>query len=99
VAAVRTSEAKYAVYSNWKDETIDVEPGDQDRELYDHRTPGGRLELENIAGRKTTLEDTMAALLEAEVMPEVRAPLPRRLEGAHEEGMADFFARTNDKTP
>jgi arylsulfatase A-like enzyme len=99
VAAVRTTAAKYAVYSSWKDGTIDVGPGDQDRELYDYSTPGGRLELENIAGRKTTLEDTMAGLLEAEVLPEVRASLPRRLEAAREEGMADFFARTSDQTP
>jgi hypothetical protein len=96
---VRTTGAKYALYSSWKDGTIDVDPGDQDRELYDYSTPGGRLELENIAGRKTTLEDTMAGLLAAEVLPEVRASLPRRLEAAREEGMADFFARTSDQTP
>jgi hypothetical protein len=96
---VRTPAAKYAVYSRWKDGTIDVDPRDQDRELYDYRTAGGRLELENIAGGRTQLEDAMSQLLEKEVIPEVRAPLPRRLDAAREEGMADFFARSNEPIP
>jgi arylsulfatase A-like enzyme len=99
VAAVRTRAAMYGVYSRWKAGTIEVDPGDQDRELYDYGTPGGRLELDNIAGRRTALEDAMAQLLERTVIPEVRAPLPRRLEAAREEGMADYFARTNETVP
>ena len=100
VAAVRTRAAKYAVYSRWKDGTLDVDPGDQDRELYDYGTAGGRRELENIAGRKTALEGTMSRLLENRVLPnEVRKPLPRRLGAAQEEGLGDFFARTSDTTP
>jgi arylsulfatase A-like enzyme len=99
VAAVRTPAAKYAVYSRWKDGTIEVDPGDQDRELYDYGTSGGRLEVENIAGRKAPLEAAMSQLLESEVLPEVRAPLPRRLAAAREEGMADFFARSNEPVP
>jgi hypothetical protein len=41
----------------------------------------------------------MSNLLEAKVIPEVRAPLPRRLHAAREEGMADFFARTSETVP
>jgi arylsulfatase A-like enzyme len=100
VAAVRTRDAKYAVYSKWKDGTLDVDPVDQDRELYDYRTRGGRRELENIAGGKTKLEGDMSRLLERKVIPdEVRRPLPARLRVAQEEGLADFFARTSDATP
>jgi arylsulfatase A-like enzyme len=99
VAAVRTPAAKYALYSSWKSGTIDVDPRDQDRELYDYRTPGGRLEVENIAGSKTQLEDAMSQLLAKEVIPEVRAPLPSRLAAARDEGMADFFARSNEPVP
>jgi arylsulfatase A-like enzyme len=100
VAAVRTSGAKYATYSRWKDGTIDIDPGGQDRELYDYRTRGGRRELVNIAGKNTELERKMSRLLEQKVLPaEVRKPLPRGLEAAQEEGMADFFARTSDTTP
>jgi arylsulfatase A-like enzyme len=100
VAAVRTRGAKYAVYSSWKDGTLDVDPGDQDRELYDYRTTGGRRELDNIAGGKTKLEQTMSRLLEQKVIPaEVRKPLPSRLRAAQEEGLADYFARTSDATP
>jgi arylsulfatase A-like enzyme len=100
VAAVRAAKAKYAVYSSWKDGTLEVVPGDQDRELYDYRTPGGRSELENIAGRGSKLEASMSRLLASKVIPgEVRKPLPRRLKAAQEEGLADFFARTSDATP
>jgi hypothetical protein len=60
---------------------------------------GRRLELENIAGGKTALEDAMSQLLEKEVIPEVRAPLPHRLQAARDEGMADFFARSNEPIP
>jgi arylsulfatase A-like enzyme len=100
VAAVRTASAKYAVYSRWKDGSLEVDPGDEDRELYDYRTQGGRRELENVAGRGTKLERTMAQLLDAKVIPgEVRKPLPHRLKAAQDEGLADFFARTSDATP
>jgi arylsulfatase A-like enzyme len=100
VAAVRTQRAKYATYSSWRDGTIDVDPADQDRELYDYSTRGGRLEVENVAGRDTRLEQTLSRLLDQKVMPaEVRRPLPRRLRAAQEEGMADFIARTSDATP
>jgi arylsulfatase A-like enzyme len=100
VAAVRTRAAKYATYSTWKEGTIDVDPVDQDRELYDYGTPGGRREVENIAGRNTRLEQAMSRLLERKVIPaEVRKPLPRRLKAAQDEGMADFFARTSEATP
>jgi arylsulfatase A-like enzyme len=95
VAAVRTPSAKYAVYSPWKDGTIKVDTSDQDRELYDYRTHGGQLELDNLAGHGTSLEASMSQLLEKTVIPqELRAPLPRRLRAAQAEGLADFYART-----
>jgi arylsulfatase A-like enzyme len=100
VAAVRTPKAKYAKYSYWTPGTIDVEPGDQDFELYDYRTTGGRLELENVASENSQLRGTLSQLLESRVIPhELRQPLPSRLRAAQEEGLADFYARTNDPSP
>jgi arylsulfatase A-like enzyme len=100
VAAVRTPGAKYAVYSAWKDGTIEVDPLDQDFELYDYSTAGGQSELANVAGPASSLKAQMSHLLESEVIPnEVRAPLPSRLLAAQQEGMEDFFARTAEPTP
>jgi arylsulfatase A-like enzyme len=97
VAAVRTASAKYAAYSPWRDGTIQVDTSDQDRELYDYRTHGGQLELDNLAGKGTPLEVSMSSLLERTVIPhEIRAPLPRRLRAAQAEGLADFFARSSE---
>jgi arylsulfatase A-like enzyme len=93
VEAVRTKNAKYAVYSPWQAGTIKVDSSDQDHELYDYRTQGGRLELENLAGKKSPLEDRLSHLLLETVIPhEVRAPLPRGLRAAQAEGFEDYFA-------
>jgi hypothetical protein len=100
VAAVRTPTAKYAVYSPWKDGTIEVDPSDQDFELYDYSSSGGNLELDNLAGRGSKLETELSQLLQSEVIPnEVRAPLPRRLQAAQAEGMEDFYARSAELAP
>jgi arylsulfatase A-like enzyme len=100
VAAVRTPTAKYAVYSPWKDGTIEVDTSDQDFELYDYSSSGGNLELDNLAGRGSKLETELSQLLQSEVIPnEVRAPLPRRLQAAQAEGMEDFYARSAELAP
>jgi hypothetical protein len=99
VAAVRTAEAKYAVYSAWREGTIDVDRTDQDRELYDYATKAGRLELDNVAGTDSALESSMSRLLQAKVMPEIRAPLPRRLKAAQAEGLDNFYTLSADPTP
>jgi hypothetical protein len=100
VAAVRTPSAKYAVYSPWKDGTVEVDTSDQDFELYDYSTGDGRLELANPAGKGSKLQEEMSGLLQNEVIPnEVRARLPRHLKAAHEEGLADFYARSDELTP
>jgi arylsulfatase A-like enzyme len=99
VAAVRTTSAKYAEYSRWKPDTIEVDPSDVDRELYAYDTPRGRMELDNLAGRDDRLQRDMARLLAGPVMAEVRAPLPDALKAARDEGMADYYARTADLTP
>jgi arylsulfatase A-like enzyme len=100
VTAVRTPSAKYAVYSPWKDGTIEVDTSDQDFELYDYSTSAGQLELANLAGSGSALQTELSGLLQSQVIPnEIRAPLPRRLRAAQKEGMEDFYARTAELGP
>jgi arylsulfatase A-like enzyme len=100
VAAVRTTSAKYADYSYWTPGTLNVEPGDQDLELYDYSTPAGRLELDNIAGSAPALLGEMSELLQSRVIPdELREPLPPRLQAAQDQGIENFYQVTNDPEP
>jgi hypothetical protein len=79
---------------------IEVVPSDQDFEPYDYSSSGGNLELSNLAGAASNLEAELSQLLQNEVIPnELRAPLPRRLKAAQEEGMEDFFARSAELGP
>jgi len=90
IAALRTRDAKYATYSNWRPGTIDALERHQQSELYDYRTEGGRLELENSAGR-SPLEAELRAELERAVAQELRAPLPNRLRAAQQRGFENYF--------
>jgi arylsulfatase A-like enzyme len=100
VAAVRTPSAKYAVYSPWKKDTIEVDTSDQDFELYDYSDNDGQLELANLAGTGSKLQSEMSALLQNEVIPnEIRAPLPKHLRAAQKEGLEDFYARSAELAP
>jgi hypothetical protein len=93
VIAVRTPNAKYAIYANWFDGGIDLLTPDRQYELYDYRTPGGRIELDNTAGTATLLEESMRALLLRAFIGELRAPLPRSLASAQETGLEDYLRR------
>jgi arylsulfatase A-like enzyme len=99
IAALRTDDAKYATYSNWRPGTIDVLERHQERELYDYRTQGGALELHNSAGRSAR-ETELRALLEQAVADELREPLPARLHKAQHGGFANYFttARRDART-
>lgn len=99
VTAIRTGRGKYAEYARWKPGTLEVERGDVDRELYDYRTPRGRLELDNVIGRDDKLERRMAQLLAGPVTREIRAALPDRLKAARDEGLEDFFTQTANPLP
>ena len=62
----------------------------QERELYDYRTSGGRLELDNSAGRNP-MEDSLHAMLQRAYSEELRRPLPLNLHAARERGFNDYF--------
>jgi arylsulfatase A-like enzyme len=47
ILALRTEEAKLAVYADWRDGTAVIDPDTVELEFYDYATEGGRLELDN----------------------------------------------------
>ncbi|HEY8304571.1 MAG TPA: sulfatase-like hydrolase/transferase [Solirubrobacteraceae bacterium] len=90
VVALRTPEAKYATYSNFAPATMKTVARGRETELYDYRTPAGRMELRNEAGR-SALEAGLVAQLERAVRDELREPLPKRLHTARKRGLRDYF--------
>jgi arylsulfatase A-like enzyme len=91
VVALRTAGAKLATYSNWPFEGIAPQAAGEESELYDYRTRGGRLELENLAGH-SRLEEPLRRQLGRAFQEELRGPLPPRLAAAHGRGFADYFS-------
>jgi len=90
VVGLVSDAAKYGIYSHWQPSTIEPVGAGQQTELYDYATPGGRLELDNGAGR-SRLEAPLRAKLEAAIRDELRKPLPKSLAAAQREGFADYF--------
>lgn len=89
VVALRTPNAKYAVYSDFAPGTIKF-AGRRETELYDYSSSAGRMELRNDAG-SSLLEGKLAAELKRAMRDELRAPLPKRFHTAHKRGFADYF--------
>jgi hypothetical protein len=57
--------------------------------LYDYATPSGVQELDNQAGRSPQ-QAALQGLLDHEVLPELRAPLPDFLDDAQQQGLANM---------
>ncbi|CRZ13646.1 sulfatase-like hydrolase/transferase [Mycolicibacterium neworleansense] len=90
IVAVRTPQAKLGMYTYWKPGTMDIDPSRPvHHELYDYTTDSGIQELDNQAGRNAKQAD-LQALLDNEVLPELRAPLPEFLNEAQEQGLANM---------
>ncbi len=90
IVAVRTHDAKLAMYSYWRPDSTDIDNSRPiDRELYDYSTPAGRHEIDNQAGRSRK-QAALQQLLDHQVLPELRAPLPESLKAAQEQGLADM---------
>ncbi len=90
VVAMRTADAKYATYSNWPEDGIVPYQGGEEEELYDYRTQGGRLEVDNSAG-SNDVEDRLRSQYDYAFKHELREPLPGRLQPAHSGGFTDYF--------
>jgi arylsulfatase A-like enzyme len=79
VTGIVTPSHKYATYSNWRGRTMDILDRGQEAELYDYTTPGGLMEVDNLAGRSGS-EETLRGLLDEATRTELRAPLPASLQ-------------------
>jgi arylsulfatase A-like enzyme len=90
VVALRTPNAKYVTYSNWRPGETTPERQGQEHELYDYRSRGGRMELHNGAGH-SHLEPALRATLARALHEELRAPLPRHLRIAHSAGFQNYY--------
>ncbi|OBC15365.1 sulfatase [Mycobacterium sp. 852013-50091_SCH5140682] len=90
IVAVRTADAKLGMYTYWRPGSMDIDTSRPiHRELYDYATPSGVQELDNQADhspKQAALQD----LLDHEVLPELRAPLPDFLDDAQQQGLANM---------
>ena len=91
VVAVRTAQAKLALYSDWSSESTTPLSSGQEGELYDYSTQSGRLELHNSL-EQSPLEGTLRRTYEQAFRNELREPLPLRLEAARSRGITDYFS-------
>ena len=90
VVAVRTPQAKYATYSDWRSGGVEPISAGEEAELYDYTSDSGRLELHNSAG-ESPLEEGLRATLANAYAQELRRPLPGRFNAARGRGFADYF--------
>jgi len=90
VTAIRTPDAKFALYSDWQPHSNVIQSAGQESELYDYSTPAGQMELDNRAS-SSDLEPALREQLEAAIRDELREPLPGYLQEAQREGYADYY--------
>ena len=97
VVALRTAEGKLGLYSNWRQESIELEPGGRETELYDYSSATGRAELVNEAG-SSALGEQLESILDDAIPNELRAPLPGYLDNAQQEGMRNYIRVEESET-
>ena len=90
IVGLITDKAKYGVYSNWSSHSTNPRLADSDHELYDYSTQGGRLEVDNVAGR-SQIESQLQRMLASVVASELHASLPSRLLQAQTDGFKNYF--------
>jgi len=89
-----TEDAKLGVYTDWAEDSDEIQAEGQEFEFYDYTTDEGRLELANTAGAQNPKFRDLYGMLMNEAIPnELRAPLPEELEVARAETMAASVAR------
>ncbi|BBY54928.1 sulfatase-like hydrolase/transferase [Mycobacterium koreense] len=90
IVGLRTPEAKFGRYCYWRPGSMDIDTARPvDYELYDYAIADGKAERVNEAGRHRKQSD-LQDLLDHEVLPELRAPLPEFLRDAQDQGLADM---------
>lgn len=100
VTAVRTRHGKFARYAYWKDGTTTI---DESRpihyEAYNYAARAGRLELDNIHGKRgagagdKALVRRLDKLLDKAMTDNIQAPVPVALQPAQAQAFTDWFAQ------
>jgi arylsulfatase A-like enzyme len=100
ITAVRTTEGKLARYAYWKDGTMDIDESKPIQyEAYDYATESGRLELDNIYGKRgagagdKALVKSLAKLLDTAMQDEIEQPLPAPLQPVQTQALAEWFSQ------
>ena len=91
VLAMRTHEAKLAVYSDWHKGTAIIDPKTVELEFYDYSTERGRLELDNMPDDPRA-KAMLKRLLEEYVPQQMQAPLPGQYGTASHVAKTQFLA-------
>ncbi len=96
ITGVRTPHGKIARYAFWKDGGMEI---DESRpvqwEAYDYATREGRLEVDNVYGKRAdrALVRRLSALLEHAVADEIQAPLPAPLQPVQQQAYVEWFSQ------
>jgi hypothetical protein len=100
ITGVRTPHGKLARYAFWKDGTFDIDESQPIQyEAYDYATKGGRLEIDNIYGKRgagrsdVALVSRLRTLLDRAVADEIQAPMPAALQPVQTQAFADWFSQ------
>ncbi len=100
ITGVRTQHGKFARYAFWKDGTFQI---DESRpiqyEAYDYGSRAGRMELDNVYGKRGASRDERALvrrldrLLDRAMEEQIEQPLPPALQPVQQQAIADWFAQ------
>ena len=100
ITAVRTRYGKFARYAFWKDGTLEIDTSKPVQyEAYDYGSKSGRLELDNVYGKRGASKDEKAlvrkldALLDTAMTDEIQAPVPAALQAAQTQAFTDWFSQ------
>jgi arylsulfatase A-like enzyme len=104
ITAVRTTAGKLARYAYWKDGTLDIDESKPIQyEAYDYGTAPGRLELDNIYGKRGSsagdkaLVKELGKKLDEAMTDEIEETLPAPLQPVHTQALADWFSQPPDE--
>jgi arylsulfatase A-like enzyme len=100
ITAVRTPHGKLARYAYWKDGTLAIDDSKPIQyEAYNYATRGGRMEIDNVYGRRGTGADDKALvkrldlLLDRAMAEEIQQPLPAALQPVQAAALTDWFSQ------
>ena len=96
IVGVRTPHGKIARYAYWQSGGTGIDTSQPVQwEAYDYRTRAGRLEVDNVYGRRAdrALVRRLSSLLESAEEQEIQGALPPALQPIQQQAYADWFAQ------